>query len=797
MISSQFSAFPSATVLGYPRIGPHRELKRALEASWRADGTDHSTAAYQQLARTAAELRAQRTSRLQDLGLRGAASIPEDFSYYDQVLDVVIATGAVPERFRPERDVLATHRGEPETPDALRAQFTIARGEGDRPALELTKWFDSNYHYLVPEIGPETPLEYLGSSRTSAVKELGSVARPVIVGPVTFLALAKPADEAPEGFNPLDRLPDLLPVYAQWLSELRESGAEWVQLDEPALVTDRHRTPQDRAELLRALATSYRALATHRSPKIAVALTYGHAFDAVDVLADTPVSAVVIDLVRGRIPDSTTLTRWADSLAGRTLGLGLISGRNIWRADLDAVLGTARKLASNLGSEVALTVTSSTSLQHVPQDVEQETQLDAELRSWLAFADQKVAETVTVATALSDGDDAVSEELDAYRRAAESRRSNSGVYRAEVRAATEAITPADRTRGPWEERHAAQQQSLGLPLLPTTTIGSFPQTQDIRSARAAHRRGELDDAGYVSAMRSEIKKVIEAQERIGLDVLVHGEAERNDMVQYFAENLDGFATTVHGWVQSYGSRCTRPSILWGDVSRPAPITVEWSSYAQSLTTQPVKGMLTGPVTIMAWSFVREDIPWGAVADQLGLALRDEVRDLEAAGIRVIQVDEPAIRELLPLREEDQEAYLQWSVGSFRLATSGVCPATSIHTHLCYSDFATIVDAVDRLDADATSIEASRSKLKVLPAIAAHGFDRGLGPGVWDIHSARVPSQDEVTELLETAVRALDPEQVWVNPDCGLKTRGWEETTASLEHLVAAAKTVRKELADAH
>lgn len=793
---SSTSTFPAATVLGYPRIGPHRELKRALETAWRVQRDGDATSAYEELAGTARTLRAQRTARLQELGLSGTASIPEDFSYYDQVLDAVIATGAVPERFRPERDVLATQQGNPETPAALQAQFTIARGEGNRPALELTKWFDSNYHYLVPEIGPETPLEYLGSARAAALRELGSRVRPVIVGPVTFLALAKPADDAPEAFNPLDRLQDLLPVYAQWLADLREAGAEWVQLDEPALVTDRHRTPQNRGDLLEALRTTYQTLGTAAAPKLAVALTYGHAFDAVDVLAETPAQAVVIDLVRGRVPETEEARRWATSFAGRTLGLGLISGRNIWRAELDEAIGVARGLAAEFGPKVSVSITSSTSLQHVPHNVEEEQNIDPEIRSWLAFADQKVAEAVTVATALREGDEAIAGELDAYRRAAQSRREHPGVNLASVREATSAVTAQDRSRGPWDERRAAQREALGLPLLPTTTIGSFPQTPEIRAARAAHRRGELDDAGYVAAMRSEIKRVIEEQERIGLDVLVHGEAERNDMVQYFAEHLDGFVTTEHGWVQSYGSRCTRPSILWGDVTRSGPISVEWSSYAQSLTDRPVKGMLTGPVTIMAWSFVREDIPWSEVADQLGLALRDEVKDLETAGIRVIQVDEPAIRELLPLREEDREEYLQWSVGAFRLATSGVADSTSIHTHLCYSDFATIVDAVDRLDADATSIEASRSKLKVLPAIAAHGFNRGLGPGVWDIHSARVPSRGEVTELLETAVGALDPEQVWVNPDCGLKTRGWEETTASLEHLVAAAQTVRQELADA-
>ncbi|MEK0372439.1 5-methyltetrahydropteroyltriglutamate--homocysteine S-methyltransferase [Corynebacterium mastitidis] len=775
------TVFPSATVLGYPRIGANRELKRALESFWSGRGGDP--------AETAARLRTARTERLRGLGLTEESAVPEDFSYYDQVLDVAIATGALPSRFAAEREALARAQ-DPESEEALRAQFTVARGQGDRPALELTKWFDSNYHYLVPEIGPETEFEWLGSPRIAAAR-LG--ARPVIVGPVTFLALAKASEEAPEDYNPLDRLADLLPVYARYLSELKAAGARWVQLDEPALVTDRHRTPQERSALLAALRTAYTALSTPDAPRLAVALTYGHAFDAVDALAETGVQAVIIDAVRGKVPGAPELGRWGQSLAGKTLGVGVVSGRNIWRADLDAALAVLRGIKEGLGESVAVSVTTSTSLQHVPHDVERETQLDEELRSWLSFADQKVREVATLARGLAEGDESIAAELEEARAAAASRRAHPGVERSEVRRAVSGVTEAQRTRGDAAARHAAQDAALGLPVLPTTTIGSFPQTDEIRRARAAHRGGKIDDRAYEDAMKKEIAEVIRAQEEIGLDVLVHGEAERNDMVQYFAENFEGFATTVHGWVQSYGSRCTRPSILWGDVTRPEAITVEWSRYAQSLTSRPVKGMLTGPVTIMAWSFVREDIPWGEVADQLGLALRAEVGDLEAAGIGIIQVDEPAIRELLPLREEDREEYLEWSVGAFRLATAGAAEATSIHTHLCYSDFATIVDAIDRLDADVTSIEASRSKLKVLPAVAEHGFHRGLGPGVWDIHSARVPSTEEIVELLRVAVGALDPQQVWVNPDCGLKTRGWEETTATLRNLAEAARVVRGDL----
>lgn len=783
------ATFPAATVLGYPRIGADRELKFALEKAWSSD----SPAETEALRATADELRRTRTARLQQLGLKAPAAVPEDFSYYDQVLDIVIAAGAVPARFAAEAEALRAAKADPEAAAALAAQFTVARGEGDRAALEMTKWFDSNYHYLVPEIGPETKLAYNGSPRVAAARALGGTVRPVLVGPVTFLALAKPTEEAGSGYNPLERLDDLVAVYAELLAELSDAGVEWVQFDEPALVTDRHRTPQDRGELLAALERAYTTL-SDAAPKLAVVLSYGHAEDAVDVLAEkTSVEAVGIDLVRGREPDAETLARWAKSLSGRTLIAGAVSGRNIWRADLDAKLAQLVRIRTGLGDQVALSVSTSTSLQHVPQDVERETGIDPEIRSWLAFADQKVRETALLAAALADGEESVADEFAVAREALRTRADHPGVKRTEVRDATAAVTEADRRRSPYDKRRAAQEKALDLPLLPTTTIGSFPQTGEIRRTRAAFRKGDIDEAAYTEAMNAEIEKVIRAQEEIGLDVLVHGEPERNDMVQYFCEHFDGCLATTHGWVQSYGSRCTRPSVLWGDISRPEAITVPWSAYAQSLTDKPVKGMLTGPVTIMAWSFVREDIAWGEVADQIGLALRAEVADLEAAGIGVIQVDEPAIRELLPLRAEDREDYLAWSVGSFRLATSGAADQTSIHTHLCYSDFATIVDAIDRLDADVTSVEASRSRLKVLPALAEHGFERGLGPGVWDIHSARVPSQDEVRGLIDIAVDALDPRQVWVNPDCGLKTRAWPETTATLKNLVAATEEVRERL----
>lgn len=780
-MSNSTSQFPLASILGYPRIGPNRELKFALESFWHGENND--------LAATADELRVKRTQRLRELGLEEAAAIPEDFSYYDQVLDIITALGAVPERFAAERKVLAS--AEPESTESLKAQFTIARGEGDRAALSLMKWLDSNYHYLVPEIGPDTEISYLGSKRVRAIATTKDVAqtRPVLVGPLTFLLLASAADNAPEGYEPFERLDDVLAGYKDLVEDLKANGATLVQFDEPALCSDRHSVARER--ILEGVAKVYGELA--EILPTAVALSYGHAEDVVDELAKTKVDTVVLDLVRGCEPGEADLNRWAESYAGRTIALGIISGRNIWRTDLDEALESLRRIKKSLGDDVRVAVTTSTSLQHVPHDVSREEALDPQIRSWLAFADQKVEEVVALAKGLAEGDEAIEDALSASRAAATSRREHPGVKVEEVRKATAAVSDDDRNRGDYAERKAAQDEALKLPLLPTTTIGSFPQTKEIRAARAAHRRGELSTAEYEAAMEKEIHDVIRTQEEIGVDVLVHGEAERNDMVQYFAEHLNGFVTTTHGWVQSYGSRCTRPSILWGDVTRPEPITVRWSGYAASLTDRVVKGMLTGPVTIMAWSFVREDIPWGEVADQLGLCLRDEVRDLEAAGVQVIQVDEPAIRELLPLRSTEESEYLRWSVGSFRLATGSAAKETSIHTHLCYSDFATVVDAIDRLDADVTSIEASRSRMAVLPAIAEHGFNRGLGPGVWDIHSPRVPSVEEISELIDRALDALAPEQLWVNPDCGLKTRGWEETSASLKNLVEAAKAAREKL----
>ena len=766
-MSAAPAQFPTATILAYPRIGRGRELKRALEARWAGRITEA------ELIQAANDLRKENLARLVELGLNPSdASLADAPSLYDHVLDATILLGAIPPRF-------AGRQG-------LDLYFALARGDDKVGPEEMTKWFDTNYHYLVPEIGPDTPLRFADDTitrRFTDAREWGYVTRPVLVGPVTYLALAK-ADPATPDFDPLTRIDEAVDAYAQALASLHAAGAPWVQLDEPALTSDN--LSRSRAELGELAARVYKRLAaaTER-PQILLTTPYGDASRAAGALAKTGVEALHVDTLRGSLPTGA-------DLSGVTLVVGAVDGRYIWRADL-AQLRETLKAAQALGA-ARVTVATSNSLQHVPHDTALETWDDAtlneNLHAWLAFADQKVAEVVTLARGLDEGWEAIDPEVAEATRVLTQRAAAPGVVRPEVRARTAALTEADRTREPYLEREAAQTERLHLPPLPTTTIGSFPQTTEIRKARAANARGELSDADYEARMREEIASVITLQEELGLDMLVHGEAERNDMVQYFAELLDGFAATRNGWVQSYGSRCTRPSVLWGDVSRPAPMTVGWTSYAQSLSDKPVKGMLTGPVTIIAWSFPRNDLPLGEIADQIGLALRDEVSDLEAAGIAAIQVDEPALRELLPLDADRHADYLNWSVGSFRLATSSVRPDTQIHTHLCYSEFGQIIDAIKGLDADVTSIEAARSKMEVVPELAEAGFDHGIGPGVWDIHAPRVPGTEELAELIGLAADAVPVSRLWVNPDCGLKTRGYEETKASLDNLVSATRQVR-------
>ena len=766
--ASNSAAFPTGTILGYPRIGRRRELKKAVEAFWAGKITA------EQLEATAAELRGVTRERLVSLGLgKTDSSIPEAFSFYDHMLDAAVTFGAVPTRF--ERLVRADG-----TID-LAGYFTIARGEGADVPAEMTKWFDSNYHYLVPEIAPDTAFHLASDRLVREVAEAtasGFRTRPVVVGPITFLLLSKPAEGAPAGFEPLDRLDDLLPVYAELLAALTAAGAEWVQLDEPALVSESIETP--RKTVLQATAHAYELLgAVAARPQLFVAAPYGSLDDALPVLLETPVEAIGVDLVRGSLAEPI--------VTSKTIVGGVIDGHNIWRGDLAVAF-------EKLAAAGATAVSSSTSLFHTPHDIDDEPLLDDRLKSWLAFADQKVGQIAVLARGLVEGKDAIQGELDSASAALADRHDAPGVRDGAVRTRAAALKDADFNRGDYAERLAAQDEALNLPFLPTTTIGSFPQTGEIRQHRAAYTKGEISEREYEEYLKAEIKRVVDLQEEIGIDVIVHGEPERNDMVQYFAEHLDGFAVTQNGWVQSYGSRCTRPSLLWGDVAREAPITVEWSRYTQSLTAKPVKGMLTGPVTILAWSFVRDDQPLGETANQVALALRDEIEDLEAAGIGIIQVDEPALRELLPLKRADQPSYLDWSVGSFRLATSGVAKQTQVHTHLCYSEFGVVIDAIDRLDADVTSIEAARSKMEVVPDIATSGFGRGIGPGVYDIHSPRVPSIDEVTALIEIALGSIPGRQVWVNPDCGLKTRGYDETVESLSNVLAATRAVRSRVA---
>ncbi|OBH88345.1 5-methyltetrahydropteroyltriglutamate--homocysteine S-methyltransferase [Mycobacterium sp. E2733] len=747
----------TATVIGSPRIGPKRELKRATEGYW-AGRTSRA-----ELENVAATLRRDMWAGLAAAGLD---SVPVNtFSYYDQMLDTAVMLGTLPARAA-------------QVPDDLDRYFAAARGNSDVAPLEMTKWFDTNYHYLVPEIEPATAFSLNPDKVLSELKEAlgqGVPARPVVIGPITFLLLSKAVNG---GSAPIKRLEELVPIYADLLSLLANNGAQWVQFDEPALVTD---ISPDAPALAEA---AYNALgkSTNR-PAIFVATYFGDPGASLAGLARTPVEAIGVDLVYG----ADTALAGIPELSGKTLVAGVVDGRNIWRTDLEAALD---KLATVLGSAGTVAVSTSCSTMHVPYSLEPETDLDDALRSWLAFGQEKVTEVVTLARALRDGRESVADAIAASNAAVASRKSDPRLHNDALRERIDSIVKSGTHRGDAAARRASQEARLHLPPLPTTTIGSYPQTSAIRKARAALRTGEIDQAEYEKRMKKEIADVIRLQEELGLDVLVHGEPERNDMVQYFAEQLEGFFATQNGWVQSYGSRCVRPPILYGDVVRTHPMTVEWIKYAQSLTGKPVKGMLTGPVTILAWSFVRDDQPLADTANQVALAIRDETVDLQSAGIAVIQVDEPALRELLPLRRADQEDYLRWAVGSFRLATSGVDNSTQIHTHLCYSEFGEVIGAIADLDADVTSIEAARSHMEVLDDLNAAGFANSVGPGVYDIHSPRVPSKAEMAESLRAALRAVPAERLWVNPDCGLKTRNSDEVTASLKNMVAAAQEVR-------
>jgi len=752
--------FPVSTVLGYPRIGPNRELKHALEEYW--DGR----LSRERLDDVGRELRAETWRRLAALGLGGLPS--NTFSLYDQVLDTAVMVGAVPER----------HRG------LADPYFAMARGAQGVAPLRMTKWFDTNYHYLVPEIGPKTQFRLDSGKPVGELREaraLGFETRPVLVGPVTFLRLAQAAAGSPAGFEPIDKLDELLDVYGQLLSMLADEGVGWVQLDEPILVTDGG-SPAVRHAYGRLAGLGHR-------PRLLVASYFGDIADALPVLAVTPLEGVAVDLTAG-VPDGIEL------LHGKTIVGGVVSGREVWRADFDVA-------RARLALAGATAVSTSCSLLHVPYSLRGEDELRGQggprgqggtreeggargVWERLAFAEEKVAEVVELARLGPKAGPLPTHGRSANKHPAQQRPAHEQTVH-EQTAAVDGREVADvrEGRSAYEVRAVAQRR-LNLPRLPVTTIGSFPQTVELRRARAGVVAGTRTVEEYEERVRAEIGRVIELQERLDIDVLVHGEPERNDMVQYFAEHLEGFAVTRNGWVQSYGSRCTRPPVLHGDVRRAGPITVRWAGYAQSLTSRPVKGMLTGPVTIVAWSFVRDDLPLREVTLQVAEAVREEVRDLEAAGIRVIQVDEPALRELLPLRREEQAEYLRWAVAAYRRATSGAGDGTQIHTHLCYRNADEVLAAIDALDADVTSIESARSGTTVA------GFGRGLGPGVYDIHSPRIPGQSEITARLQAALRHIPAERLWVNPDCGLKTRTYEQVEEALANVVAAAKALREQ-----
>ncbi|QIK37424.1 5-methyltetrahydropteroyltriglutamate--homocysteine S-methyltransferase [Caldichromatium japonicum] len=757
-----------AHILGFPRIGAQRELKWALESYWRGKSEREG------LLETARALR-ERHWRLQQAA--GLDQVPVgDFSLYDQVLDHSALFGTVPPRFAHPQGAEVD----------LDTYFRMARGRAPtgKPAAacELTKWFDTNYHYLVPEFHRDQSFALSSQTLFAQVEEakaLGLNPRPVLIGPLTYLWLGKTKGKP---FDRLELLDDLLAVYAEVLKRLRAQGVEWVQMDEPILVLD---LPND---WRRAFELAYPQLAGDR-PRLLLTTYFGELADNLQLACHLPVEGLHIDAVRA----PQQLERVADWLGGhKVLSAGIIDGRNLWRTDLESLLDRLEPLYDRLGKRLWLG--SSCSLLHVPVDLAPESDLDPELRSWLAFAVQKLSELNILKRALTEGRSAVAEALGSSRTTVATRRNSARTRRAEIRAAMSAVTESmSRRQSPYSQRAALQQAALGLPLLPTTTIGSFPQTPEIRAARHALKTGALSSEAYQGQMRAKIKEVVERQEALGLDVLVHGEPERSDMVEYFAELLEGFAVTRNGWVQSYGSRCVKPPILFGDVARRGSMTVDWITYAQSLTQRPMKGMLTGPVTMLQWSFVRDDQPRSATCLQLALALRDEVLELERAGIRVIQIDEPAFREGLPLRRADWDGYLDWAVRCFRIASSGVEDQTQIHTHMCYSEFNDILPAIAALDADVITIETARSNMELLDGFAEFNYPNAIGPGVYDIHSPNVPEVEQMVELLKKAAERIPPERLWVNPDCGLKTRQWPEVEPALRNLVTAAQRLRAAL----
>ncbi|MEF3065023.1 5-methyltetrahydropteroyltriglutamate--homocysteine S-methyltransferase [Pandoraea apista] len=754
--------------LGFPRVGAKRELKFGQEAYWKGQSSRDALKAL------GASLRRR---HWQDQAALDLAPVG-DFAFYDQVLDMSFTLGNLPERVQDFHG------------DVLDNYFRVARGRsaqsaeahagccGGVAAGEMTKWFDTNYHYIVPEFSAATNfsldasrlVEQLAEARAAGVK-----AKPVIIGPVTYLWLGKAKDDS----DKLALLPRLLPVYVTLLKTLAAQGVEWVQIDEPILVTELS------ADWRKAFETAYAALASTPVKRL-LATYFGELQDNLPLACRLPIDGLHLDAVNAREEVAKAV---AALPADKIVSLGVVNGRNIWKADLTALLDWLEPVAKTLGDRLWLAP--SCSLLHVPVDLDSEQKLDAEIKSWLAFAKQKLAEVNVLARALNEGRDAVRAELAANAAAIASRRASPRVHNPAVKAAVAKIEASlGRRQSPYATRAEKQAATLNLPLYPTTTIGSFPQTSEIRTARRQFKAGELDQAGYVAAMQAEIARCVREQEALGLDVLVHGEAERNDMVEYFGEQLEGYAFSQFGWVQSYGSRCVKPPIMFGDISRPKAMTVEWIKYAQSLTSKPMKGMLTGPVTILNWSFVRDDQPRSVSCFQLALAIREEVLDLERAGVRVIQIDEAALREGLPLRRAQWQTYLDWAVEAFRITANGVQDDTQIHTHMCYSEFNDIIAAIADMDADVITIETSRSDMELLDAFDSFQYPNEIGPGVYDIHSPNIPTQEHIVSLMQKAAERIPAKRLWVNPDCGLKTRQWAEVIPALQNMVAAAKTLR-------
>ena len=752
---------------GYPRIGAKRELKFAVEAFWKGAKSEA------ELQQVAADIRRANWATQK---AAGADLLPVgDFSFYDHVLDLLCTLGGIPSRFGFDAAKLT-----------LPEYFQLARGNATQFAMEMTKWFDTNYHFIVPEWSADTEFKVNAKNLIAQIKEAkaqGHDIKPTLVGPVTLAWLGKKKEDFGCRVKKL-LLPKLLPAYAQLLRELAAEGVDWIQIDEPILAAE---APQ---VWLDAFAPVYQELA-NTGVRIVIGTYFASVAEHLNLLKSLPVHGVHIDCVRAPEQLSVFADGWPDN---RVLSVGLIDGRNVWRANLSKVIDTLEPVKAKFGNN--LWIAPSCSLLHSPQDLAVEEKLDGEIKSWMAFAAQKLVELGVVKQALAHGKAAVQAALAESDAAAADRATNKKIHNAAVQKRVADLPKgADQRKSPFAQRIKAQQEWMKLPVLPTTTIGSFPQTAEIRQARAAFKKGELSAADYDAAMKKEIAYCVEIQEKLELDVPVHGEAERNDMVEYFGEQLAGYCFSQFGWVQSYGSRCVKPPIIFGDVSRPNPMTVYWSTYAQSLTKRPMKGMLTGPVTMFKWSFVRDDVPLSVVAKQIALALNDEVLDLEKAGIKVIQIDEPAIREAMPLKKAQWDEYLAWACEAFRLSSTGAEDSTQIHTHMCYSEFNDILPAIASMDADVITIETSRSDMELLTAFGDFKYPNDIGPGVYDIHSPRVPTEAEVERLLRKAMEVVPVGRLWVNPDCGLKTRGWKETLEQLEVMMAVTKKLRKELAD--